>query len=381
MNSHCPAHRGPVGQTRAHMSHVKSQNSGAYPASLPPSPARSTARSVRTCASRSHADVAREQSEYVRINAAISDASSTTTALTSVLAAAGNTLIDPHERQGMHPCVIPLAQRADDPSNQAIIGLLRLPKTTSICECQVVSLDSNSTYLRLLGRTPDEYVHRLIAEADVSGDADAFRAIMEAAGEFGLRLYQQGDVAASKLPTLNAYLTRRVGMFLDVAEQLVQAHFEKDDAMSALITAEWYMRDGQFPNWGKPYEYVSDLMIERLNRQEEGRDIARLALKTPWWTLEHGFEAAREKSGLTGDADTVRRVLQEAEEAQMSALSTGKAFKSNEEERIEEAGHLMNKVVAGDYGSIGWAAIAGELAEKYELAGLIDMARFVAMSE
>ena len=65
----------------------------------------------------------------------------------------------------------------------------------------------------------------------------------------------------------------------------------------------------------------------------------------------------------------------------MSALSTGKAFKSNEEERIEEAGHLMNKVVAGDYGPAGWAAIAGELAEKYELAGLIDMARFVAMSE
>lgn len=303
------------------------------------------------------------------------------TALTSVLAAAGNTLVDPHERQGMHPCVIPLAQHAGDPSNQTIIGLLRMPKTTSICECQVVSLDltNNATYLKLLGRTPNEYLHRVLAETDMNGDKDAFHAVAEAAGEYGLRLYQQGDVTASKLPTLNAYLTRRVGMFLDVAEQLVQAHFDKDDTMSALITAEWYMRDGQFPNWGKPYEYVSDLMMGKLNRKEEGRDIARLALKTPWWTLENGFVTAREKSGLTGDADTVRRILQEAEEAQMSALSTGKAFKSNEEERIEEAGHLMNKVVAGDYGSAGWGAISGELAEKYELAGLIDMARFVAM--
>lgn len=382
MIRHCPAHRGPVGLSRANMSHGKSQLLEAYPALFPHGPVRSTARSFITSASQSDADVAREQSEYVRINAALADASSTTSALTSVLVAAGNSLIDPHERHGMHPCVIPLAQHTAGASNQAIIGLLRLPKTTSIAECQVVSLDTpDSTYLRLLGRTPDEYLHRVIAEADVSGDAEAFGAISEAAGEYGLRLYQQGDMAASKLPTLNAYLTRRVGMFLDVAEQLVQAHFDKDDAMSALITAEWYMRDGQFPNWGRPYEYVSDLMMGRLNRKEEGRDIARLALKTPWWTLERGFEVAREKSGLAGDADTVRRVLQEAEEAQMSALSTGKAFKSNEEERIEEAGHLMNKVVAGEYGSAGWAAIAGDLAEKYELAGLIDMARFVAMSE
>ena len=134
-----------------------------------------------------------------------------------------------------------------------------------------MDLTTNSTYLRLLARSPDEYLHRMLAEADASGDAGAYRAVAEAAGEYGVRLYQQGDVAASKLPTLNAYLARRVGMFLDVSEALVQAHFEKGDDMSALITAEWYMRDGQFPNWGKPYEYVSDLMVGRLNRREEDR--------------------------------------------------------------------------------------------------------------
>lgn len=277
----------------------------------------------------------------------------------------------------MHPCVIPLARSSEDPNS--VVGLLRLPKVTTVSETQVVSMDMsrNATYLKLLGRSPDEYIHRVLAEADASGDEDAFNVLGQAAGEYGLRLYQQGDVAASKLPTLNAYLTRRVGMFLDVSEALVQAHFDKGDQMSALITAEWYMRDGQFPNWGKPYEYVSDLMIGKLQRQEEGRDIARLSLKTPWWTLEHGFEAARDKSGLTGDADSVLRVLQEQEEARMSAMSTGKAFRSNEDERIDEAGHLMNKVVAGDFAR--WTDIQGELVEKYELAGLIDMARFVAM--
>ena len=331
---------------------------------------------LRTCANGGEFDQnsARASLTAHRPSSAPSDPSRSA-ALARVLAATGNTLVDPHERDGMHPCVVPLARC---PAGE-IVGLLRLPKSTSVCETQVVSMDltTNSTYLRLLARSPDEYLHRMLAEADASGDAGAYRAVAEAAGEYGVRLYQQGDVAASKLPTLNAYLARRVGMFLDVSEALVQAHFEKGDDMSALITAEWYMRDGQFPNWGKPYEYVSDLMVGRLNRREEGRDIARLSLKTPWWTLEHGFEAAREKSGLQGDADTVIRVLQEQEEARMSAMSTGKAFRSNEDERIDEAGHLMNKVVAGEYGQ--WADIQAELVEKYELAGLIDMARFVAM--
>jgi hypothetical protein len=319
-----------------------------------------------------------EQGEYVRVNASISDASRTVSALVRVLEALpGHGLVDPSERQGLHPCVIPLAQTGT--GTGSLIGLLRLPKATSASEMQVVSMDPSqgSTYLRLLARTPDEYLHRTLAETDFAGDQDVFNKVAGAAGEYGLKLYQQGDVANSKLPTLNAYLTRHVGMFLDVAEQLVQAHFDKGDQMSALITAEWYMRDGQFPNWGTPYEYVSDLMIGKLNRKEEGRDIARLALKTPWWTLSKGFEHTRSNSGLTGDADAVRRVLLEQEEANMSALSPGKPFKSNEEERIEEAGHLMNKVVAGDYGS--WADIAGPLEEKYELAGLIDMARFIAM--
>lgn len=38
---------------------------------------------------------------------------------------------------------------------------------------------------------------------------------------------------------LEAYLTRKAGMYMDVAEQLVTNHLKKDDLMSALITGEW----------------------------------------------------------------------------------------------------------------------------------------------
>lgn len=317
---------------------------------------------------------ATEHSEYVRVNASITQGLATVDALLHVLRALGAELVDPSERDNLNPLIIPLGRKEDG----ALVALLRLPRAKDAKDMAVVQTRPNSTYLELLARTPDEFIHRYLAEEDWNNAAENIseRPVAAAAGEYGLRLYEQGNVQRSGLPSLHAYVARRVGMFLDVSEALVQAHFDKNDSMSALITAEWYMRDGQFPNWGKPYEYVSDLMIHRLHRKEEGRDIARLALKTPWWTLEKGFEHSKGNSGLEGDADGIRRILLEQEEANMGAMQMGKPFKSNEDERLEEASHLLNKVVAGE---LQWSDILQDLEEKYELAGLIDMARFVAM--
>ena len=60
-------------------------------------------------------------------------------------------------------------------------------------------------------------------------------------------------------------------MYADVVEQLVANHLQKDDNMSALITAEWYMRPKHFPGWGRPYEFAAGL-YRRLGRMEESRD-------------------------------------------------------------------------------------------------------------
>lgn len=317
---------------------------------------------------------ATEQSEYVRVNASITEGLATVDALLHVLQALGADLMDPSERSNLNPLVIPLARW----DNGSLVGLLRLPRAKDAKDVSVVQTQPGSTYLELLARTPDEFIHRHLAEEDWNNTSQnvSERPVAAAAGEYGLKLYEHGNVQRSGLPSIHAYIARRVGMFLDVSEALVQAHFDKDDSMSALITAEWYMRDGQFPNWGKPYEFVSDLMIGRLDRKEEGRDIARLALKTPWWTLEKGFEHSKKNSGLQGDADSIRRILLEQEEANMGAMQMGKPFKSNEDERLEEASHLLNKVAAGE---LQWSEILQELEEKYELAGLIDMARFIAM--
>lgn len=318
-----------------------------------------------------------EHSRYLRVHGAVVEGLEVMPALVSVLQALGGTLIDPADRSDMNPLLIPIVKNSDG----SVVAMLRLPQTRSVQEMAVVKTRPQSTYIQLLARRADEFIHRAMAEEDWNnaqmGISD--RPIATAAGEYGAALYEQNSVATSGLPSLNAYLARKVGMFLDVCEELVQAHLDKGDPMSGLITAEWYMRDGQFPNWGKPYEYVSDLMISTMNRKEEGRDIARLALKTPWWTLEKGFEHIKATSGLTGDADSIRKTLLEQEEMANVGALQGKYKtnpKSNEEERIEEASHLLNKVVAGE---CSWADIRPELEAKYELAGLIDMARFIAI--
>lgn len=60
-------------------------------------------------------------------------------------------------------------------------------------------------------------------------------------------------------------------MYPDVVEQLVANHLDKGDSMSALITAEWYMRPKHFPGWGQPYEFAAGL-YRQLGRLEESRD-------------------------------------------------------------------------------------------------------------
>jgi hypothetical protein len=43
---------------------------------------------------------------------------------------------------------------------------------------------------------------------------------------------------------------------------------------SALVASEYYMRNGFFPGWARPYEFASELLAG-LGRPEEARDMAR----------------------------------------------------------------------------------------------------------
>lgn len=61
---------------------------------------------------------------------------------------------------------------------------------------------------------------------------------------------------------------------------------------SSLVTSEWYMRNDHFPGWARPYEFAAELLSGVGKRDEEARDMARVALRLPWWTLAHGYEAS-----------------------------------------------------------------------------------------
>lgn len=105
---------------------------------------------------------------------------------------------------------------------------------------------------------------RALAEEDVASGPGT---IAEAAGQAGQQLYMAGTAQDN----LHAYLTRKAGMYPDVVERLVANHLDKKDNMSALITAEWYMRPKHFPGWGRPYEFAAGL-YRHLGRLEESRD-------------------------------------------------------------------------------------------------------------
>ena len=78
---------------------------------------------------------------------------------------------------------------------------------------------------------------RALAEEDITSDGP--RPIAEAIGGAASELYSSGSVAASKLPSLNAWLTKEKCMFPDVIESLAMGHLDKGDKMSAMITSEW----------------------------------------------------------------------------------------------------------------------------------------------
>jgi hypothetical protein len=72
-------------------------------------------------------------------------------------------------------------------------------------------------------------------------------------------------------------------------------------------------------------------------RQEEERDMARYALRNPWWTLSN-FDATRKATALQGDAKSVHWQLSEAATAASTASVTG--FNYKEPKTEQEVGGL-----------------------------------------
>ncbi len=296
--------------------------------------------------------------------------------LISVLQAQGQNAVAPSNRSGLHPFLIPLTESSN---GGPLTCVLRWPEGHKGMELPIVRMSRGDCTVELLARSPAEYVHRAMAEEDFQNKSSG--PVSAAAGQVGAALYESGAVTRSGLPTLEAYLARKACLSPDVCETLALAHIKKGDTMSALITAEWYMRQGNFPEWGRPYEFASGLLAEH-GRPEESRDMARIALRTPWWSLQNGYVSMKKAAGMdhvAQAADAVRAALEEQDEMANGGALQGK-FRTNpktdKQKRIDEMMHLLNKAAAGE---VGWDEIRKDVAKELDAAGLDTVARFVEL--
>lgn len=83
--------------------------------------------------------------------------------------------------------------------------------------------------MQLIARSVDEYLHRLLAEEDMSGDT--VRPLATAAGPAGEELYKAGDAAAGGFTGAKGqlYIVRKAGSFPDVCEKLAAGHLSRGD--------------------------------------------------------------------------------------------------------------------------------------------------------
>ncbi|KAK9864929.1 hypothetical protein WJX84_001472 [Apatococcus fuscideae] len=302
--------------------------------------------------------------------------------LLKVLEVQGQTIVAPDQRSGLHPLVIPLA-RAPAPEsgvpNSSARGetsytcLLRWAENSRVRGMPLVCMSAHAPGLSLMARSVDEYLHRALAEEDEAANGQG-GPVEECVGTSGQELYRRGTFASSPHKTMSAYLIRNAGMFMDVAEGLVNNHLRKEDLYSGLITSEWYMRPSHFPGWGRPFEFNAQL-LRAMHRDEEARDSARIAMRMPWWTLGSGFETVRSLAKLEGDHAAVTYALSEANMTASGPLPPGITLgKEPDLAAMDKTNEIMNKVAASE---ATWDAIRPALAEQYREAGQSGVADFV----
>jgi len=301
--------------------------------------------------------------------------------LISVLQAQGQTAVAPSERSGLHPFIVPLTEA---PNGGPLTCVLRWPEGHKGMELPIVRMGRGDRTMELLARSSAEYLHRALAEEDYlqNNSPGGTKLVAAAAGEAGKAIYESGAVTQSGLPTVEAYLARKTCLSPAICESLALAHLTKGDTMSGLITAEWYMRQGNFPDWGRPYEFACELLAEH-GRPEESRDMARIALRTPWWSLQNGYEAMKTTAGMdriAQGADATRAALEEQDEMANGGALQGK-FRTNpkteKQKRMDEMMHLLNKAAAGE---VSWDAIRKDVGKELNAAGLDVVAKFVELS-
>lgn len=280
--------------------------------------------------------------------------------LLRVLEAKGEELVSPADRRGIISLAVPLTR---DPSSGDLTALLRWPTAPEGMDMPVVRVQKHG--LSLLAKTVDEFLHLSLAEEDAAGGSGRLAA---AAGAEGAALYRAGDFAASNSPNLDVYLTKKVGMFPAVVERLALRHLDRGDEVSALVTGEFYASRKHFPGFGRPFVFNAQLLT-RVGRQLEAKDAARIALKSPWWTLGAPYKEVSEMAGY-GDAQLEFAQEKMTEEGKRADIAKGKEAA---QVALDQAAFLLDLAAADG----SWDATRERLAALYQEGGLSYMSRFV----
>ncbi|KAG8462187.1 hypothetical protein KFE25_011637 [Diacronema lutheri] len=203
----------------------------------------------------------------------------------------GMRALEPDARQGLHPLMVPLAASERDGE---VSGVLLLPGAVRADPSRFVPVatvgsagGAPGTALRPLGETCAAAAKRIVVEMDVA-DAPATDAAVAAAAAEGVA-YARGEASAplggragAAPPSLAAFCILNVGPFADLYESLAAQHFARGDTASALVTCERAQR--AFDDWGLPFAVHASLHAQ-LGRDAEARDVARVALSKPLWSL------------------------------------------------------------------------------------------------
>jgi hypothetical protein len=193
-----------------------------------------------------------------------------------------------------------------------------------------------------------------------------------ACGSDALDAYAPGELTNSPYATrVEAFLTRRVGRFLDADERLIERHVERGDVTSALVTAEW-CADGPYAGWSRPHA-VHAATLARFGRAAEARDQARVALSVgPWWTMGEDGAMMTQMQTLSGyagrSAADVRRTL-EGGDVDAGGARGGEPAPTREETALKRAMDAMDAVAWGERGET-WASVRERVAESLDEAGL-----------
>jgi hypothetical protein len=219
------------------------------------------------------------------------DAPKQLSTLIELLKINGETIMDPNDRVGLNPFLIPISK-----GKNGTLCYIRWPTQKEDMDLQIVR--TNEVGVSLVSLNTDHFCRRIAIELDFKGNTNTTEAIKILNKD--TMVYNIGDylpfLKSGKFPAitendlrliLDRYLLTKVGPFPDCFERIANNFLEKGNEISALVTCERAV--SLFYSWGHPIMFHAKI-LSKAGRDKEARDSARAAMGLPKWTIASSKE-------------------------------------------------------------------------------------------